>query len=441
MSRNVFFTIAFLFISLNLISQNLPDSIALNNLEEAWRLAEKNNSLIKVYQLNIEKANRDHKTSTSYLLPTISGGFTGQDNWNLPITPVPGELVGKPGTTYNAQFGKQFTYNAGITISKSVFDWQSSLLVAAAKTNIELKNAEAQAYNQLLKQQIGQYYFAALLGHSVLLLTKQDLQKADSVRQLAQQRLTEGLIDAPTQNQASINYNNVNESYYQSVQLFQQSAQNLKLLLGLSSEATISFTERITIEQLNSLPSIELLEDKNLYPYKWQIQSAKLTEKIAKAAFVPRLNLSTYIGKQQFRSDFGLSFDNGSWNNYKYVGLNLTVPLFSGFGNHNKLKSSQISSKIAQEQFNYAQQQSSHNDKIIVTNLSCGISITKSAWDNFMLYKSNFSISELKYREGLISMDGYLKSMEDYLKAENNYLNNLASVYANYAIILSRNLH
>ena len=58
-----------------------------------------------------------------------------------------------------------------------------------------------------------------------------------------------------------------------------------------------------------------------------------------------------------------------------------------------------------------------------------------------MLYKSNFSISELKYREGLISMDGYLKSMEDYLKAENNYLNNLASVYANYAIILSRNLH
>jgi outer membrane protein len=132
-----------------------PDSVKLSSLDETYTLLLKNNLSLAVYLRQIKQAQYNLKAAKGVLYPHINGSFAGQDNLHLAITPVPGELVGKPGTTFNAQFGKKYSYNTGLTASQDLVDWQSFLQIAIEKQNIGLNQLSREANIQLIKDQAG----------------------------------------------------------------------------------------------------------------------------------------------------------------------------------------------------------------------------------------------------------------------------------------------
>ena len=144
-------------LQLSAFAQQKVDTIHIDNLDMLWKLAIENNSSQKIYQLKNQQAKVDYNTSRAYLLPQVNGSFSGQNNTELATTPVPGELLGQPNTTQYLQFGNQYVYNTGVTISKSLFDWQAKAQSNIAKENIALNTAQQLANEQNLKQ-----YFLSL---------------------------------------------------------------------------------------------------------------------------------------------------------------------------------------------------------------------------------------------------------------------------------------
>jgi outer membrane protein len=415
------------------------DTAKFTSLEELWAFALKSNSAKKVNALAVQKAITDYKTSQSYLYPSVSGGFTGQDNLKIAVTPIPGEIVNQPGKTIYAKFGKQYVYNTGLSVSRTFFDWQASFLSAAAKNNVALANAQADAYDQTLKQQTAQYYYTALVANAAVVLNQQDLVLADSLVQLAKQRFNEGLADISAVNLAAINYNNVKQSGIQTRQLLQQSLFSLHALTGLPADAPLQLTETIDITGTGYNNGQGVIgSDKNLEAYNWQVKGAAINTKLQKAAFVPKLGVSSFFGKQQYREDFGMSFSKGAWTDNQYIALNLSIPIFTGFSLKNKLRSAEISQKIISEQYKGALLQSAVNDSIVLSNVNQYKALCEASAANFNLYGANMQLSKQKYTEGLISLDVYLKSFEDYLKAENTQLNNLSLFYTENSVLLSR---
>jgi len=391
----------------------------------------------QVYALQKKKAEADYKTAKSFMYPQVEVGFTGQDFLELPTTPVPGELIGQPGTSVNLQFGKQFQYNTGLTISKGLFDWQKRFQAKAAKEDILLTVAQQSAFEQNLKIQVAQYYYSWQVASVSSSIFNKDLALADSVVKLTRQKFNEGLISITPVNKALIDYNNVQQNIYQSEELKQQALNNIKKLVGMDLTTNLALQPETTLEGLYTTTP-EIGDDKNLNVYPHTVALSNQQYKSAKAALYPRLSLVSYNGFQQFQDDFGMSFSEGAWTRYQYLGLNLGISLFTGFATKSKIKSANIQNQIVEAQFRDAQKQSAINDDALLTSFSNYLKMTESSKEFFELFGESLEVARQQYAEGLISVDGYLKTFEDYLHSENLFLNNLSNLLMVQASVTAR---
>jgi len=163
-----------------------------------------------------------------------------------------------------------------------------------------------------------------------------------------------------------------------------------------------------------------------------------LQSKEQRATAYPKLSATGYFGGQQYRNDFGLSFTNDAWSGYRYVGINLSIPIFTGFSNSNKYKSAVAAHEIARQQYDNAKQQSAINDRLLLKNHDDYLNMVRAAESNFKLYYQNLLLTKQKFTEGIISVDVYFKAFQDYLTAENTYLNDLSQLLSVKATIISR---
>jgi len=125
---------------------------------------------------------------------------------------------------------------------------------------VSYKETEKKHYEQILKEQSAQIYYAALTANQAVAIGKRDMSIADSLLALANDRFAAGLIDALTLNQVKINRNNVSEKLVQSKEYQHQYLQNLKELLGLTATDTVTLTENIGLQK-PILPEYALMPD------------------------------------------------------------------------------------------------------------------------------------------------------------------------------------
>jgi outer membrane protein len=420
------------------VAQKKADTVTISSLRQVFDTAIKRNPTQTIYRLQIQQAQYNFKASKGFIYPNASAAFSGTDNLHLSVTPIPGILIGKPGTTYYAQFGKEYAYNTGVTIGQDLVDWQSIFQSEIAKGNVKLNELQQDSYVQSLKEQAARLYFSVLIGKSSLNLSRQDSVYADSVLALSKQRLQQGVTDAIAVNQADINYNNVLQGKAQSQQLYDQSIEQLKILLGENPVSELALSENIDLNSLTGDDILKLGIDKNLDVYRQQVQIADIQRKSQRSVAYPKLSATAFFGAQEFRDNFGFSLDNNAFLGYRYIGLNLSLPIFSGFTNSNKYQSAVVQKQIAEAQYNSALQQSAINDRLLIKNYTNYAGEVRASGNSFRLYGSNLQLNKQKYQEGILSMDAYLRVFQDYLTAENTYLNNLSQLLSTRATILSR---
>jgi outer membrane protein len=300
------------------------------SLEEIWSYALENNPDNAVYQLQVEKAIKDKKTANSYLYPKINVGMSGQYNMEIPETPIPGEIVGRPGETIYAKFGQAYNYTRGFSASKTLLDWQSMFQAKIAQSNTSIAQAEKDLFEQNLKQQAAQVYYAVLTAQAAVDLSEKDLSLADSTLQLTTNRFQQGLIDNLALNQAKINKNNAFDRLEQNKQYLFENETNLKILLGLSPSDTLFLSEQIQLDENSAIESVSP-DELSLNLYKIQTENAGFATKQALSSFSPKFDIVMFWGGIQYQEDFKLSMNSSDWQPNRYIGLNLSIPVIYWF--------------------------------------------------------------------------------------------------------------
>lgn len=433
---NTFWLIILSISVFNTYAQETPTTFS--NVEEVIAVALNKNPDLSVYLLQQEKATVDYKSNKNYFLPTISGTAGFQNNLALSTTALPGEIFGQPGESVNVQIGQKYNYNAGINLSKTIFDRELKLKVKVSKISTKIATAQTEIYKQTLKEQTAFYYYSALIGKQAVKISTEDFKISDSIYQLTINKFEEGIIDITIKNQAAINRNKVQQSLLSNENIYNQSLTNLKLLLGIDYQTAINLTENIVAQQNISLEKTTRNTDKNVALKILQEEQSVLSVKKEKSTYLPKLSINSYFGKQQLQDDLAISFKNDAWTDYSYVSLSLNVPIFSGFSKKNKVKMAKIDNAISLQNLDIEKEKSTTKDAQLLAEYNRNLTVLRSSQDNFKLTKENTDLSMLKYEQGLLSLDAYFKLYEDYLKAENNYLNTLSIVYSQYATILSR---
>ncbi|QGY46461.1 hypothetical protein GM418_23190 [Maribellus comscasis] len=427
------------FISILLVaSGSLKAQHSMKSLGEVWEFALANSSENKVKQWHAEQALQDKKTAGSFLFPTISATGNGQHNIDIAETPVPGEILGQPGETVYTKFGKAYSYSAGINVSYNPLDWQMIYQKKMAEVNVQLKEAEKDYFEQTLKEQVGQLYFATLTAQKAVGIGEQDLAIADTLLLLTEQRFTEGTTDAIALNQARVNRNAVAKNLESTRQYCSECLSNLKILIGINSGDELVLTENLSDGNALSIVTQPAQNSRYTEIYRLQEMYAESSVKKAKADFIPQIRFHAYFGYNQFQDDFTMSFQSGDWKPNNYLGLSLNVPIFTGFANKSKYKSAKIDRQIAAQTYEDEKRKSAINDSLLYSKTVSTSKIAVAGLENFHLSSENVKLAAQKYEQGLLSLDGYLNIFDDYLKAENLYLNNLSEFLINKASIESR---
>lgn len=429
------FLIIFFLITAKISTANCIDTLVIPNAEVLVKLGLKNNSNLKISKLKISQSSYDYKASNYFKTPQISGTFNSEDNLKLPTTAVPGVLVGQPGKFINVSFGKPFTNSIGISAVQSVMDWQRIFQSKIANQNTQLLKAQEEQTIQNLKLQILQTYYAIITSYSAIKISKKDLQLSDSIVKIIEYKFNSGIIDESSFNLAKVNSNNIKQNIIQSTILLNQSIALLKNLVDLPVSTDLQFILPEQLIVLNKKPLQEIGSNKSLLPLLQLVKIDSLQIKEAKARYFPKFNLLGYKGYDQFRDNLGIDFSKGSWNDYSFISLMATLPIYSGFLNKNKVKSMMYKKEVSKEQLRYATQQSMLNDQNLLENYQSTVELIEISKDNFELLNKITTANFEKYINGLISLDLYFKSFEDYLKSENIYLNlvsNLQIINSNF---------
>lgn len=412
--------------------------ISLTNVDEAITIALENNPDISVYMLQQNKASLDYRINKNFFLPNISSSISFQNNLALQSSALSGEIFGQPGQSIEVQLGQQYNYNAGLNLTKVILDKEAKLRTKISKISKEIATAKTEVYKQTLKEQTAFYYYSALISKEAVSVSEEDLKNSDSILQLTVERYKEGLIDITIKNKAKVAKNKVEQNLLSNQNIFEASLNKLKLLLGTKYETQLHLNENILEYDKFSLKKLELTKDKNLILKTLEIKQNTLAVKKERAALYPKLSLNGYFGKQQLNNELDVSLDNNSWNNFSYIGASLSVPIFKGLSQKNKIKVAKINKEIALQNFQIEEEKTKSKDNELLAEYKRNTSILHKARESFKLTKTNCDLILLKYQQGLINLEVYLKSYEEYLKAKNNYLNSLSITFSKYATILSR---
>lgn len=431
--KNSYLIIFFLCIA-KFSTANYIDTLVIPNAEVLIKLGLKNNSNLKIFKLKISQSNYDYKASNYFKTPQINGTFNSQDNLKLSTTNIPGAPFGQPGKYIPISLGKPYTNSMGISAVQSVMDWQHIFQSKIAYQNTELLKAQEDQSIQNLKLQILQTYYSIITSLSAIKISEKDLQLSDSIVKIIEYKYTSGIIDESSFNQAKVSSNNIKQNIIQSTTLLKQSIAYIKNLVDLPVTTDLQFIlpEQLIVE---NKPIQELGSDKGLLPLQQLVKIDSLQIKEAKAKYYPKFNLVGYKGYDQFRDDLGIDFSRGTWNDYSYISLMATLPIYNGLVSRNKVKSMQYKKEVSKEQLKSATQQSLMNDQNLIENYQSTVKLIEITKNNFELLNKITTANFEKYINGLISLDVYFKSFEDYLKSENTYLNmvsNLQIINANF---------
>lgn len=410
--------------------------IILESVHDAWTYALNHNMDMANLDLQTEKMSREVKASQSSWRPTISSTISGQRNLKLATTILPGEIFGQPGTTIETQFGQKYNYNAGITISKQ-YGWGTALDVASAREDLKTADLQHDVMTQDLKGQVAINYYNLIVSRQALEINQYEMTLADSMVALAEHRRAQGVINDEQYNQARINKNRINQAMASNQLLYDQFQSELYLLLGLSGADLLQLPDTLSVDDMVLL-NTDLEKDLSLALAEQQVNTSEIGVKLRKSAYYPTVSVLSYFGLQQFRDDFGVSFGNDAWKDYRYVTLSLNIPIYSGRYNNNKLASARKDHEMAQLQLTDQERQSELMDQLLIDRFQSAQQMVAAASENFQLYHENLGFSADKFEQGLISLDAYLLDFEDYLGAESTFLNTLSSYYNYYSLIISR---
>ncbi|MFV0548118.1 MAG: TolC family protein [Limnobaculum xujianqingii] len=199
----------------------------------------------------------------------------------------------------------------------------------------------------------------------------------------------------------------------------------LASVLGKDITKDISFQKGLSVPSQNSLNNINQLIEKalNQHPQllaaKEQITVSEKELSVAKRGFLPSVYLTSRWGND--RPKYGPGYDSDEL----YMGVNVKVPLFSGFSQYNAVRSAQNRLEQTQNQFVQTKQNIALQVWQTYQSLSTAQNNLKNMRDLVASSSRAYEIARGRYQSGVGSILELLNTQNDLSEAQINNVNTM----------------
>ena len=388
-------------------------------LAECVRHAQENNITLKQSELQVKQQEIRLETTKGSRLPMVSGSASENFSFGRGLT-ADNTYSNTNTTSTGLSLGTSVPIFQGLRISNSIKGGELDLKAATAdlqKAREDISVAVAQAYVQIL-------YNMELLDVALNQVRIDSLQverlsamlengKASSA-QVAQQKsaLGQSRLSA-TQARNSLNL----------------SLLDLSQLLELPDPEGFSIVrpdvpidgillgnpEDIYAEALDNKPAIKA--------EMFRLESTEFSIKSAKGAFLPSLSASGGVGTNYYTMSAAPSavfFDQIKNNFSQYLGLSLSVPIFSGFQNRNQVRSAELARTNQMLQLENTKKSLYKEIQQAYYNAVAAAEKYRSSGDALASAKESFTLVTAKYENGKANITEFNEARDTWLRSESD---------------------
>ncbi|MBX9888690.1 MAG: TolC family protein [Flavobacteriaceae bacterium] len=394
-------------------------------LKDAIKYALENKAEAKKAKLKIENSEYQIQEIRSRALPQIAANGSLNYNPIIQTTVIDGAGFGAPGTTIQAAFGQTWTSTAGVSLTQALFDQSVFTGLKAAKTTREFYQINDQLTEEQVIENVANNYYQVYVLRQKLVLAESNLGTTTKVRDIVKGQFDNGLAKRIDLDRMNVNLSNINTQKQQIINAVQLQENALKFYMGMPIDTQINIPQsqfEVTPAAFTDAPTISNRSEYLLI--KKQEELLVLQKKSIVAGYYPTLSLAAsynYIGQGPNMPWFAKPSDGVYWSDFAAIGLNLRVPIFSGFGTRAKVRQADVALRTIEEDIKDTTLALDLDFKNATTQIENSIITLQNQKENMKLADEILKNINNNYLQGLASLTDLLDAENASTQAQNNY--------------------
>lgn len=391
------------------------------SLSEAISHALEHKSEAAKAKLDLRKGDAQIAQARANVLPKLSAGSTTTYNAILQQLIIPSFT--NPAETMKFTMGQKWTSANSLQFQQVLFNQSVFTGLKAAKSTKEFYMINAQLTEEQLIEKVAIAYYQVYQ-------TEQMLENLDENMRITEQtsKIIKGLYDAGLSkkidyDRVAVALNNVRANRQQLINAVNLSKNALKFMIGIEMDTEINLpkqsfepsvlgTEQTDISQRTELKVL----DKQLELLEWQ-KKATISE------YYPSIALTanyTWYGQGKNMPWWNGKKNGVYWSDVSAIGLNINIPIFTGFATKSKVALNQIEIEKAHADFREMKQSLDLAYKNAVSQLENNAIMISTQENNVKLAEEVLSNTRANYQHGLATLNDILDSEKDLVEAKNN---------------------
>lgn len=394
------------------------------SLKQAISYALKNKADAKKGRLDIENGEYKIQEARSKALPQVDLNGSLTYNPVLQLSALPGEIAGQPGTTLLIPFGQTWNAIGGVSLKQTIFDLNVFTGLKAAKTTREFYRINAEMTDEKVIENVAKNYFQVYVKRQKLIVVDSNFVNTSKVRNIISGQYNNGLAKKIDLDRMNVNLSNISTQRQQLINEIQLQENALKFYMGMPIQTAIQLPEinlEVTPVFIGSITNVEQLSA--FRALKSQETLLTYQKKSVAAGYYPTLSLSGSYNYQGLGNSFPLfsSNDGVNWFDAASVGLNLKIPVFTGFGTQAKVRQADVELRLLQadiEDTKLSLELDFENAKVQIQNSIITIANQK---ENVKLAQLVLDNTKNNYQNGLATLTDLLDAQSAFIETQNNY--------------------
>lgn len=313
-------------------------------LEQAIQIALCENTSVKIADMEIERTGYARKGSYSALFPSVDGNASFQRTIRRQRMYM--DVPGFPGGNDGIEVGRWNTFSASATSALPLVNVQLWKSLKISDQDVELAVEKARSSRLETVTQVKQAYYSCLLARDAAEVYAGVYNNAEQNLTLTQQKYNASKASELDLARAKTAVANAVPNLYDSQSAVALALWQLKAVMGVSLDEDIDVSGNLSdfADQMYGVSCdanrAELEDNSTLR--QLEIQARQLSEmvKMQKYASLPSLALAYNYSINAMTNDF--DFSEYKWSPYSYVGLSLSIPIFSGGKRHNAVRQAKV---------------------------------------------------------------------------------------------------
>lgn len=413
---------------------NAQESLSLS-LDEAISYALENSYASLNANRDIELSKQVNKETVAFGLPQLNAGVDYQYWIKQQVSLLPAELAGgETGDFIEVVFGTTNNLTASATLSQVIFDGSYVVGLKYLDTYLQISRDSKEKTEQVIREAVINAYGNVLFTEEGISILKKNVETLEKNLEETNQFYLNGLAEEESVEQLKLTLASLKISLSKSEKLKIISSKMFNMTIGADINATTTLTDNLDTLTEDNIQFSLLAKEFNLEDHidfriaENRVIGREAVIKLEKSKALPTLNSFVNFGYAGYSESFTFHKKYQDWFDSSLLGVNLTVPIFSGLARSARTQQAKIEYDKAQTSFDETSQKVLLELETAKVTYQYSIEEFETSKQNLELAERIEKKQEIKFFEGISSSFDLTNAQNQLYTMQNNYLQAMLNV-------------